>query len=76
MVTATVVAPLRWASASASMVSWVAPEWEIATATSPGVSSAALVSAMCGSVQANATRPMRCSFCWKSSATKPLAPTP
>ena len=40
------------------------------------LSSAALVSATCGSDQAKATWPMRCSFCWKSMATKALAPTP
>ena len=37
---------------------------------------AAEVQAECGSRQLMAVRPMRVSFCWRSSPTKELAPTP
>ena len=72
----TAVAPWARASASASIVSRVAPLCVIAMATSRGPSRAALVSAMWVSDEAKATRPIRCSFCWKSAATNALAPTP
>ncbi len=69
LVTATVLAPLRRASHSASIVSTVVPVCDRPTATSPSARSAAEVIAMCGSGQANAGRPMRCSFCCRSSDT-------
>ncbi len=76
LVMATVVAPCRRASASTSIVSMVSPVCETPIATSPGPSSAALVSAMCTSGQANTALPIRWSFCCRSSATQALAPTP
>ena len=76
LVMAMVVAPLASATRSASTVSVVVPVWEIAMATSPGPSSAAEVSAACGSGETDERSPMRCSFWWRSWATKPLAPTP
>jgi hypothetical protein len=75
-VRAIVVAPLRRAAPSASIVSVVVPECEMPTATSPRPSSVALVSAMCGSFQTNATMPMRCSFCCRSVPTVALAAMP
>ena len=76
LVSPTVVAPRPAASASGSSTSVVVPECEIATSTSDGPVNATAVSAAWASVQPNAMRPMRCSFCWRSSATSPLAPMP
>lgn len=76
LVSATVFAPRVLATSSASMVSTVAPVCEMPIATSPLPRTAALVSMMCASAHAEQTRPIRCSFCWKSAATNALAPTP
>ena len=76
LVMATVVAPCERASASTSIVSTVVPVWDSPMATSPVPRSAATVVAMCGSGHANAGRLMRCIFICRSTATKPLAPTP
>jgi hypothetical protein len=76
LVIATVVAPASWASSGAVIVSSEAPVWEMPTATSSGPSREAEVTLTFGSSQAKTAYPMRCSFCRRSSATKPLAPTP
>jgi hypothetical protein len=76
LVTATVVAPRRLASARKSTVSVVDPVCETPTATSPDRSTAAAVSAACGSLHTSDTRPIRLSLWWKSAATSPDAPTP
>jgi hypothetical protein len=75
-VSATVVAPRSLATRRASTVSDVDPVCEMPTATSALVSTAALVNAMWVSFQAKQTRPIRCSFCWRSNATNALAPNP
>ncbi len=76
LVTAAVAAPWLRASRSASIVSTVVPVCDRPIATSPEPRSAADEMAMCGSGQANAGRPIRCSFICRSRATNPLAPTP
>ena len=73
---AMVVAPRLRAASSDSMVSLVVPECEMPMATSLRASRVALVRAMCGSFQAKAMAPMRCSFCCRSIPTIALAPMP
>ena len=69
-------APRSAASRSGSTTSEVAPEWEIAIATSSGVSRAAEVRASCTSVQARTRTPTRKSLVSSSYATLAELPMP
>ena len=59
MVRQTVVAPASRARATASRVSCVSPECEIATATSPGPSRAALIACIWLSEEKTLWKPIR-----------------
>jgi hypothetical protein len=76
LVMAIVIASRSRADSRNSTVSVVAPECEIATATSFGPASALATSAACTSGHENAVQPMRCSFLTRSAATIPEASTP
>ncbi|MNP55905.1 hypothetical protein D3C76_1505850 [compost metagenome] len=52
------------------------PDWEMHTATSPGLKVTADIACMCGSEYAAALSSRRKNLCWASAATAPDAPKP